>query len=59
MITTEQDAGWWQRLKKTPSDLGALAKYYELCNRTDGKSPKTVDEKNNCIMTYEVGSLNG
>ena len=32
----------WEHVKKDTIELSALTRYYELYNRTEGKSPKTI-----------------
>jgi len=52
MVTTGQDRGWWQGLNKESADLAALGRYYEVYNRTDGKSPKTVEWYNQTLKQF-------
>ena len=32
----------WEQVEKDTIELSALIKYFELYNRTEGKSPKTI-----------------
>ena len=32
----------WEELEKDSIELGSLAKHFELYNKTEGKSPKTI-----------------
>ena len=53
MGTTRQDALCWQRSKQEPADLGALGKYFEICNRSDGKSSDTIEWYNQTLKQFE------
>ena len=52
MVTSGQQNSWWQGVKKNSGDLAALGKYYEVYNRTDGKSLKTVDWYNQVLRQF-------
>ncbi len=44
---------WWEKMEKTTLDLHVVAQYFELYNRTEGKSPKTVLWYNNTLSRLE------
>lgn len=52
MVMTGQPNRWWESVKKNSGDLAALGKYYEVYNRTDGKSPKTVSWYNQALRLF-------
>lgn len=52
MATIRQDTSWWQRSKKEPAELAALGKYFEICNRSDGKSSDTISWYNLSIKQF-------
>jgi len=41
MVVTRARNWRWEELGKDSIELGALAKHFELYNRTEGKSPNT------------------
>ena len=53
MDTIKQDTLWWQRSKREFTDLGALSKYFETCNRSDGKSKDTIKWYNQTLKQFE------
>ena len=58
MVLAEKVTPWWQGVKKNSGDLAALGKYYEVFNRTDGKSLKTVSWYNQTEVTdVEVAAI--
>ncbi|MDO8636961.1 MAG: tyrosine-type recombinase/integrase [Dehalococcoidia bacterium] len=42
MVVTRTKNRQWKDMEKKSTDLSALAKHFELYNRTEGKSPKTI-----------------
>ncbi|MCL0091814.1 tyrosine-type recombinase/integrase [Dehalococcoidales bacterium] len=43
MVVTRKKNWRWEEVEKDSIELKALAKHYELYNKTEGKSPKTVN----------------
>ncbi len=51
MVVTRKN--WrWEELTKESFELTELAKEYELYNRTEGKSPKTIDWYNLSLKQF-------
>jgi site-specific recombinase XerD len=53
MATIRQDTLWWQRSKRELTDLGTLIKYFDTCNRSDGKSKDTIRWYNQTLKQFE------
>ncbi len=53
MEAIKQDTLWWQKPKREFTDLKALSKYFETCNRSDGKSKDTINWYNQTLKQFE------
>lgn len=58
MESGQNNARWWQKMDPAVVDLDTLRKHFELYNRTEGKSPKTVDWYNQTLRRFERFRLN-
>ena len=52
MVVTRAKNWRWEKLEKDAIELEALAKHFELYNKTEGKSPKTVDWYNLTLRQF-------
>ena len=52
MVMTRAKNWRWEELEKDTIELSALAKHFELYNRTEGKSPKTIDWHNLALRQF-------
>lgn len=52
MVVTRAKNWRWEELEKDTIELSALAKHFELYNRTEGKSPKTIDWHNLALRQF-------
>jgi len=52
MVMTRARNWRWEELEKDTIELSALAKHFELYNRTEGKSPKTIDWHNLALRQF-------
>ncbi|HEX77618.1 MAG TPA: tyrosine-type recombinase/integrase [Dehalococcoidia bacterium] len=52
MVATRARNPRWEELEKDSIELSVLARHFELYNRTEGKSPKTVDWYNQALEQF-------
>ncbi|MDI6815372.1 MAG: tyrosine-type recombinase/integrase [Dehalococcoidales bacterium] len=52
MVVTRKKNWRWEEVTKDSIELSALAKYFEFYNRTEGKSPKTVEWYNQALRQF-------
>jgi len=52
MVATKARNWRWEELEKDSIELGVLARHFELYNRTEGKSPKTIDWYNLALRQF-------
>ena len=52
MVVTEAKDRRWQKMDRDKIDLLELARHFELYNRTEGKSDKTVIWYNQAITSF-------
>ena len=43
MVMTRAKNRRWEEMEKDSIELNVLTRHFELCNLTEGKSPKTID----------------
>jgi len=53
MVVTRARNWRWEEVDKDSIELAALAKHFELYNRTEGKSPKTIDWYNLALRQFQ------
>ena len=52
MVMTNGRIRRWEEVEKDSIELSALARHFELYNRTEGKSPKTIDWYNQALTLF-------
>lgn len=53
MVMTKGRNRRWEEVEKDSIELSALARHFELYNRTEGKSPKTIDWYNQALTLFQ------
>ena len=52
MVVTRAKNWRWEELEKDSIELGVLARHFELYNKTEGKSPQTIDWYNLALKLF-------
>ena len=52
MVMTRAKNRRWEEVEKDSIELNVLTRHFELCNLTEGKSPKTIDWYNQALAKF-------
>ena len=52
MVMTRAKNRRWEEVEKDSIELSVLTRHFELCNLTEGKSPKTIDWYNQALAKF-------
>ena len=52
MVMTKGRNRRWEEVEKDSIELSALARHFELYNKTEGKSPRTIDWYNQALTLF-------